>query len=131
MLFFSFFLFSPVGLGFFGAVTAFAASDFQRINGFSNSFWGWGGEDDQLYMRVLSEKLAPTRTFEGLSTPVLHYKTLVHEKAKPNPNRMKVMEQVSKKFKTDGLIDLKYKRLDLQLKPLYTHIIVDIEPYSK
>ena len=120
-----------MGLGFFGAVTAFAASDFQRINGFSNSFWGWGGEDDQLYMRVLSEKLAPTRTFEGLSTPVLHYKTLVHVKAKPNPNRMKVMEQVSKKFKTDGLIDLKYKRLDLQLKPLYTHIIVDIEPYSK
>jgi hypothetical protein len=33
-------------------VTALSTNDFQSVNGFSNSFWGWGGEDDQLYQRV-------------------------------------------------------------------------------
>jgi hypothetical protein len=27
------------------------AETFQRLNGFSNMFWGWGGEDDEMYRR--------------------------------------------------------------------------------
>ncbi len=123
-------MYRPVGWGFFGAVSAFSVNDFQRINGYSNSFWGWGGEDDLLYHRIVSEKLTATRTFGGESSPVLHYRSLFHEKAKPNPNRMRVMEEGKVRFKTDGLVDLRYTRLDLQYKPLYTHILVDILPYD-
>ena len=36
---------------FFGAVTAFNCSDFERVNGFSNDYWGWGSEDSDLRMR--------------------------------------------------------------------------------
>ena len=118
----------PTPWKYFGGVTAFAATDFQRINGFSNSFWGWGGEDDQLYQRVLAQNLTVTRPFDGQETPVVHYKTLSHKKATPNPDRMKVIEEGSARFKMDGLIDLKYERLDMQLKPLYTRILVDIQP---
>lgn len=37
--------------GIFGGVGAFKREDFEKINGFSNLFWGWGGEDDDLYAR--------------------------------------------------------------------------------
>jgi hypothetical protein len=36
---------------FFGAVTMFNCSDFERVNGFSNDYWGWGFEDTDLRMR--------------------------------------------------------------------------------
>lgn len=26
---------------------------FRKINGFSNAFWGWGGEDDDLWNRLV------------------------------------------------------------------------------
>jgi hypothetical protein len=31
---------------------AFKCSDFKKINGFSNEYWGWGLEDDNLFIRL-------------------------------------------------------------------------------
>lgn len=33
---------------YFGGVTLFNNGDFEKVNGFSNNFWGWGGEDDEI-----------------------------------------------------------------------------------
>ena len=33
---------------YLGGAVVFCARDYERINGFPNSFWGWGGEDDAL-----------------------------------------------------------------------------------
>lgn len=35
----------------FGGICAIRTEQFVAINGFSNSYWGWGGEDDDLSMR--------------------------------------------------------------------------------
>lgn len=37
---------------YFGGVVSFSSSDYKRINGFPNSFWGWGGEDDAMQKRL-------------------------------------------------------------------------------
>ena len=42
---------------YFGGVTMFNKEDFELINGFSNEYWGWGFEDDDLLIRCLDSNL--------------------------------------------------------------------------
>ncbi|ELU07978.1 hypothetical protein CAPTEDRAFT_36658, partial [Capitella teleta] len=35
----------------FGGVTSFTPQQFKKVNGFSNNFFGWGGEDINMYYR--------------------------------------------------------------------------------
>jgi hypothetical protein len=39
---------------YFGGVTAISMADFERVNGFSNGYWGWGYEDHDLRLRTLA-----------------------------------------------------------------------------
>ncbi len=36
---------------YFGGVTALSKKQFREVDGFANSFYGWGGEDDDLHHR--------------------------------------------------------------------------------
>jgi predicted glycosyltransferase involved in capsule biosynthesis len=42
---------------YFGGVTMFASDTFEKINGYSNLYWGWGFEDDDLLFRVSEKKI--------------------------------------------------------------------------
>tara|TARA_B110000285_G_scaffold194533_1_gene224236 strand:+ start:710 stop:2155 length:1446 start_codon:yes stop_codon:yes gene_type:complete len=42
---------------YFGGVTMFTKEDFKSINGYSNEYWGWGFEDDDLLVRCLESNL--------------------------------------------------------------------------
>ena len=37
---------------YFGGVIALTWSQFESVNGFSNKYWGWGGEDDDIWQRI-------------------------------------------------------------------------------
>ena len=37
---------------YFGGIVAFNRTMFNKVNGFPNNFWGWGGEDDELLKRT-------------------------------------------------------------------------------
>ena len=51
---------------------------YEKINGVSNQFWGWGGEDDDMYKRVIKNGLKITRYI----TVIARYTTIEHKKAK-------------------------------------------------
>lgn len=59
-------------------------TQFRAINGFSNEFWGWGGEDDDLFKRVRHEGL----TISRYPPEVGRYTMFSHKKAEPNPTRL-------------------------------------------
>lgn len=58
---------------YFGGIVAFNKKMFSTINGYPNDFWGWGGEDDELYKRtqkfyhILKVKKGSIRDLEELS----------------------------------------------------------------
>ena len=39
--------------GITGGVMAFTQDQFEKVNGFSNEYWGWGCEDDDMYVRIV------------------------------------------------------------------------------
>lgn len=43
---------------YFGGVTLFPTEVFQQINGYSNKYWGWGYEDDDLLLRCKNKNIS-------------------------------------------------------------------------
>lgn len=46
---------------YIGGITLFPKLLFIQVNGFSNNYWGWGAEDDDLYKRCLLNSLTIKR----------------------------------------------------------------------
>ena len=44
---------------YIGGILTLSARDFRAANGFPNDFWGWGGEDDEMYARMGEAALLP------------------------------------------------------------------------
>lgn len=42
---------------YFGGVTMFPVDLFEKINGYSNKYWGWGYEDDDLLLRCIKKSI--------------------------------------------------------------------------
>lgn len=42
---------------FLGALLSFSSRTFEKVNGYPNNFWGWGGEDDSLINRLITNNL--------------------------------------------------------------------------
>ncbi|XP_067133191.1 beta-1,4-N-acetylgalactosaminyltransferase bre-4-like [Centruroides vittatus] len=108
----------------FGGVVAFSKEQFIKINGYSNNFFGWGGEDDDLADRLKSKELEITRWEPKIS----QFTMIFHNKAVPNPERFNLLKYGKERFENDGLNSLHYKVLKLELKNLYTRIVVDVKP---
>ncbi|XP_064647716.1 beta-1,4-galactosyltransferase 2-like [Lineus longissimus] len=111
---------------FFGGVAALTTKQFQRINGFPNRYWGWGGEDDDVLERI---------KWVGYSKILRHlpqnarYTMLTHSRDSGNPvnpKRYHLLINAHKKAKLDGLNSLKYTLKIVQKKKLYTWIYVDL-----
>lgn len=77
---------------YFGGVTAMKREVYITINGFSNSYWGWGAEDDDLFNRVTYHKL-PISRYYGEAT---RYTMLKHGPSPPNPKRYVIAYLIGK-----------------------------------
>jgi len=104
----------------FGGATALTPDQFRKLNGFSNMFWGWGGEDDDMAARVQAHGMR----IERYSEEIARYRMLKHSPEKPNKMRYSLLKTSNKRFKTDGLTSLEYKLVGRKLEPLFTEIDV-------
>ncbi|MGH6727177.1 MAG: galactosyltransferase-related protein [Pseudolabrys sp.] len=124
---------------FFGAVVLFDKAAFERVNGYSNGYWGWGPEDKELGMRCVAAGLAFDRrdgtyralphTHSGFSAP-----GVFTEEAKRNlAVYEKRRDRIGELMDDDGLRNLKFetiRRLPIKMNevelPNAFHYLVDI-----
>ncbi|KAH9418066.1 Beta-1,4-galactosyltransferase 3, partial [Dermatophagoides pteronyssinus] len=106
----------------FGGVSALTKDQFIKVNGFSNEFWGWGGEDDDMSNRIRHYGYKISR----YSGDIARYKMLKHQNTAPNAERFKKLYNGWKRYKTDGINNIHYEIVDLVFKKLYTWILVDL-----
>jgi hypothetical protein len=103
---------------YFGGVVSFSSSDYKRINGYPNTFWGWGGEDDEMQKRL--EKLhikwewPSTGSLVDLEDMSLSEKLdfLRSNKEWKCMVKWEALEEHETTWKTNGLADLKYTLLE-------------------
>ena len=107
---------------YFGGIVNFSRSQFEKINGFPNNFWGWGGEDDEMFKRVKAVGFTPVAPRGGDITDMeemnLQSKLdfLKSHKLWKCMNKNEVLEEHSTTWTVNGLSNLNYQILDeLQL----------------
>ncbi|CAH8567349.1 unnamed protein product [Schistosoma turkestanicum] len=114
---------------FYGGVVTFTRDQYFKINGFSNVFEGWGGEDDDLLVRVEQSGYNLAR----IDVQIGRYYALGHSEDKlneRNPDRFQLLKTSGSRFKSDGLNSLKYNVN--QSKSMYDGLLywisIDIPP---
>uniref|UniRef100_A0A8C5VB98 Beta-1,4-galactosyltransferase n=1 Tax=Microcebus murinus TaxID=30608 RepID=A0A8C5VB98_MICMU len=110
---------------FFGGVSGLTVEQFRKINGFPNAFWGWGGEDDDLWNRVHYAGYNVTRPEGDLGK----YKSIPHHHRGEVQflGRYKLLRYSKERQYIDGLNNLIY-RPKILVDRLYTNISVNLMP---
>ncbi|KAI6171161.1 Beta-1,4-N-acetylgalactosaminyltransferase bre-4 [Aphelenchoides bicaudatus] len=110
----------------FGGATALTRQQFEKLNGFSNDYWGWGGEDDDISTRVSLAGYKISRYSQKIAryTMIKH----VHEKRTNPVNecRYTLMKETHGRYLQDGLSNLKYELKQVRQLPTHTKITVDL-----
>jgi len=48
-------------------VTAIKSEHYEKMNGYSNAYWGWGGEDEDAYRRAVFAGITPFNAPIGIA----------------------------------------------------------------
>uniref|UniRef100_A0AAQ4Q2W0 Beta-1,4-galactosyltransferase n=1 Tax=Gasterosteus aculeatus aculeatus TaxID=481459 RepID=A0AAQ4Q2W0_GASAC len=106
---------------FFGGVSGLTVKQFEKINGFPNAFWGWGGEDDDLWNRVRLANYSVSRPpgEQGRYMSISHH----HRGEVQFLGRYVLLRHSKERQRVDGLNNLNYSPL-VSRRPLYTNITV-------
>jgi beta-1,4-galactosyltransferase 1 len=109
---------------YFGGVVLFNKRNFMQVNGFSNDYWGYGGEDDDLALRVAQSGLKWTRragVFESLAHPYLGGKK--DHQANKNLFTARSPDESSNQ---SGLSDLTFSLLKQEIYSTHTHYLISV-----
>jgi hypothetical protein len=82
-----------------GGVVLFPTQDFIKVNGFSNEYWGWGAEDDDLRLRcdVMGVKVQRKQgSFQSLPHPTIDHK----DRPKQSPGYIKNLKRLNRFIKS-------------------------------
>lgn len=105
---------------YFGGVNAFTPKQFEAINGFSNSYFDWGVEDDDALLRVMKN----FSSIKRLSPEIGRYFANCHNKQKKNPNRFFLYVSAKSRMTSDGLNSLDYSVKSRESTFLFTRVYV-------
>ncbi|XP_038142694.1 beta-1,4-galactosyltransferase 1-like isoform X2 [Cyprinodon tularosa] len=111
---------------YFGGVSSLSKQQFLKINGCPNTYWGWGGEDDDIYRRVVYRGMSISRP-DGVTGK---YKMVRHQRDKhnePNPKNPDKLAKTKQTMDKDGLNSLSYTVKEILKRQLFTFITVDIQ----
>ncbi|KAJ8026134.1 Beta-1,4-galactosyltransferase 7 [Holothuria leucospilota] len=84
---------------FVGGILLMQSQHFELVNGLSNTFWGWGREDDELYMRMEEAKLKISRPV-GITTGYQSF-FHIHDPTRRKRDRKRYGNQKLESFKRD------------------------------
>lgn len=111
---------------YFGGVTLMNIFDFELVNGYSNSYWGWGSEDDDLRFRCLENGLK-------IESRLGVFLSLKHSKAEESDPFIQANRERYEEFffgnhalGEDGLKNLKFKLLKEERNENTFHCLVGI-----
>lgn len=119
----------PYG-GLFGGVTAFTRAQFELVNGFSNQYYGWGGEDDDMLRRVKAKNFKIAR----FPPSVARFVMIKHEPDDGNPFNMRSSlgyRYRPNHYSQEGLSSLVYTRKSDEPRPLYRWLSIALPPLPK
>lgn len=109
-----------------GGVTCYTNAQFEKLNGYSNDFWGWGGEDDEMAQRFEA-------TSTKISRPEISYFFAMSTGHNRDPlnkqmykQNLEIMNQSASRWRSDGLSNLNSTIVKKIETKLYTRYVVDI-----
>ncbi|KAH9514657.1 hypothetical protein Btru_023209 [Bulinus truncatus] len=109
----------------FGGVVGCSREQYLKVNGNSNLYIGWGGEDDDFRKRLVN------KNFTILRYPLqtARYSMIKHTRDRGNevnPLRKTILKSAANRQDIDGLNTVRYKVLNITTDHLYTWITVSI-----
>ncbi|KAK3590898.1 hypothetical protein CHS0354_020874 [Potamilus streckersoni] len=112
--------------GFHGGIVGFTPEQYKTVNGFSNLYFGWGSEDDDLGIRVQKSGMIFVRPKEeiGMYVALPHVRDVSNQE---NPNSYGLVRNVSARQMQDGVETIRFKRFALEYQQLYTWLLIGVK----
>lgn len=110
--------YTPMHKDTVGGALSLSHAVYAAVGGYSNLFWGWGGEDNNMYTRLNSGP--------GVRRPKLRvgrYKALFHprvmglDETEQFKKNHKIIHTLSHEAASDGIATVKYKELQARHRP--------------
>ena len=100
---------------FLGGIISFDEKSYEKINGYPNKFFGWGGEDDAMYDRLVTNNisvynitLSPTSSTQLTIKEMTHQPTSEIEQLTNKNKKFNILNDLNN-WKKDGINSIKYK----------------------
>ncbi|KAG3255745.1 beta-1,4-galactosyltransferase 3-like, transcript variant X1 [Ictidomys tridecemlineatus] len=111
--------------GYLGGVFALRPIHYLRINGFSNVYWNWDDEDDNIATRVKLSGMLLSRPHLLFGRYHMLEEGQDHSQ-KQSVWRFGLRAWIHQRWRHDGINSLGYRLLSKERHPLYTNLTVDI-----
>ncbi len=119
----------------FGGIQAFTKDHYIQVNGYSNKYWGWGSEDDDLYKRVVASDLKVKRPPMDIARFKMnqenHFRNVGFDLWMTKNKHILEMKPLDKDIDGLNTISKIDSHITIEEKPLYTHISIILHPKLK